>query len=128
MVDLKVRGQAARTKVNDTPRFEGDGHYVVWLLPGTHRFSVERPGFEPVVESVRLEAGQAVALLLDAARHPKRGRLEVRVEPKDASILLDGRVLAVGQYAGSVKVGRHALEAKALGYHPVQRTVDIDRS
>lgn len=54
------------------------------------------------------------------------GKLRVRVQPSDAEILVDGRVLARGVVLDSLlAAGRRTIRAQAAGYHPLDTVIVV---
>jgi hypothetical protein len=67
---------------------------------------------------------------LDARAEP--GRLQLDIEPGDASVYLDGRFLGTGSDLGKLRAGllvdagEHTLEIVRPGYRAEQRTVRVE--
>jgi tetratricopeptide (TPR) repeat protein len=54
------------------------------------------------------------------------GKVAVRVSPKNAEVLLDGRPLALAERSGIVvDVGKHVVEAQARNYQDARRSVEV---
>ncbi|TVR51162.1 MAG: hypothetical protein EA426_20190, partial [Spirochaetaceae bacterium] len=82
---------------------------------------VALPEPEPVVEPV------AAAAVPDAEPEPARYRVNVRTTPANAGILLDGRPVGRGSFAGEYEAGtRLSFDASLAGYEPAQRVVTVE--
>jgi tetratricopeptide (TPR) repeat protein len=101
------------------------------LPPGAHVVFVSKPGFHTRKERVSLERGLTarleVALTALEAKEQPRGRLDVRVTPKEARLRLDETVLAARtrSFQGPVPIGRHRLTVESAGYLPSTAELDV---
>lgn len=73
---------------------------------------------------VRMLAEATTALLAQANARP-RGQLEIRSEPPDAEVVLDGRVLGRTPFTSAAWIGAHALLVRRAGSEPEQRQLVV---
>ncbi len=96
---------------------------------GDHVIEVRHPRYEPRVETLRIEAGQAPLVILDLMPRTERpAGLHVRVDPPDAEIWLDG---ALVEHTGSdpllVLTGdrAHDIDIQRSGYRVWSDTLEL---
>jgi hypothetical protein len=83
---------------------------------GPHEIKVELPGFKTVTRSVNLTGGtMAIDLVLEVEKH--EGILRIIVG-HDAVIRVDGKMVGIGQWQGTLPSGVHSVEASAKGKQP----------
>ncbi|MEK6606260.1 MAG: PEGA domain-containing protein [Myxococcota bacterium] len=121
---LSVGSEPADVRVFvDGVRQPGEATPLTVSLPaGEHVVRVERDGYEPAEQRVRVAAGGRHRLPLRLAPMLAAGFL-VYSDPAGASITLDGRALdgATPIRVSAIAVGDHLVELRKPGYQPVRR-------
>ena len=94
----------------------------VAVSPGSHRIRVEKEGYE---KQVRVEAGRTFSMqvYLDETK-PKKGRLYVDTDPKDAKVNIPG----MGRFYQGIELepGEYRVEVSASGYETEALSVTFD--
>jgi hypothetical protein len=102
------------------------------IVAGRHTFEARCPGFETARQTSDVGGKETInlTLTLSATRH--LGKLRIKVEPSEAIIELDGKVVGSGAWYGIVPSGGHQVTAHNPGYEPystdVALTDDQERS
>jgi outer membrane receptor for ferrienterochelin and colicins len=107
----------------------GETPLTVALTPGPHLLLLEKEGFEPAQREVTLERGRRVDVALPLVaivgtlRVVTRPPGELRVDrPEDDVAPPDA---ASTPATLSLPPGRHAIEVRAPGHHPLRRLIEI---
>jgi hypothetical protein len=82
------------------------------LAQGSHYLEVRIPGYYPLGHWFMLEEKKLYTLDFTPLRIT--GSLELEVEPKDASVLVDGKAARAG--FSELPVGKHRLDVRRFGY------------
>ena len=95
------------------------------VSPGSHRFRVEKEGYEAYEKQVRVEAGRTYSMQVHLdEKKPKKGRLYVDTDPKDAKVNIPG---VGGFYQGmELEPDRYRVEVSASGYETKELSVTIE--
>ncbi len=112
---LEIRVSPARpgasVSVDGAPR---ESPPLTLELPaGPHRISVMQAGYVAAVRDVEVRFGETSQAFLNLK--PDIARLLVTRVPADAVVLLDGRLVGRGNFAGDVRAGARRLEIKSAG-------------
>jgi hypothetical protein len=91
---------------------------------GTHTFSVQKPGFEPVSQSVEIAGGNETALTLTLRLHRQVARLVVSSDA-GASVLVDDEPARAGSFEGEVTAGVHGVQVTEPGKVSYRTQVDL---
>jgi hypothetical protein len=89
------------------------------LLPGRYRLYIERPGFKPSVQVVRVRRDQTVSVHQELEELPSK--LELGVTPADAVVTVDGQVWQAGE--GELAPGKHTLHVWRPGFFAHQAEI-----
>lgn len=98
------------------------GRVLIYLVPGSIRVGVKKPGFQsPPEEQVEIRKGQRARLDLELVPLPKMVVLEIRNGVPEAEVLLDGKALgrvnSDGSFSlGDLPAGRHELIIRKEDY------------
>lgn len=93
---------------------------------GAHSVRVALPGFVQAVLPVEIEAGRSQ--VLPVSLEPLgTGALHLTVQPPDAAVKVDGRLVGTGSMVQpQLTAGPHALELTREGYAPLQQNVVLE--
>jgi formylglycine-generating enzyme required for sulfatase activity len=119
---LRIETEPAGADVSVAGSYRGRTPLGLDLAPGAqHELVVTRAGYAPVTRSVRVEprTTQRLALALTALL----GDVEVRGEPRDAELLIDGRPAGAANQRLRLPAVAHALEVRKAGLEPLRVTV-----
>jgi formylglycine-generating enzyme required for sulfatase activity len=119
---LAVRTQPAGADVSVAGAYRGRTPVTLALAPNVdHEVVVTRAGYAPVTRTVRLEpkAEQTLAITLDA----QLGDVEVRGEPRDAELFVDGRSRGPANQTLQLPAVAHAIEVRKPGLETFKATV-----
>jgi hypothetical protein len=96
------------------------------VSPGEHRIQVEKQGYETYQKRVRFEPGRSLSLYVDLSPSvPKKARLFVETEPRDATIKITN--IAQRFYQGiELEPGRYQAEVAATNYEKKSLWVTLD--
>ncbi|HAN30388.1 MAG TPA: hypothetical protein DCQ06_02210 [Myxococcales bacterium] len=89
----------------------------------SHVVRLQKRGFTPYVETVRLKPGTSRELEADLV--PSGGILQVICNVRRAQVLLDGKPIGRTPFDGDIPAGKHKLEVVAPGKQPQSRLVDL---
>jgi formylglycine-generating enzyme required for sulfatase activity len=119
---LAVRTQPAGADVSVAGAYRGRTPVTLALAPNVdHEVVVTRAGYAPATRTVRLapKAEQTLALELAA----QLGDVEVRGEPRDAELFVDGRSRGPANQKLQLPAVAHAIEVRKPGLEPFRTTV-----
>jgi len=125
-VNTNVKGAQIILNGNHTG-FESD--YVLQKIPfGQHIISVEKEGYKtyPKEQVVRLTQNDRQAKV-DFTLTSTTGLATINVHPDDATIYIDGKEASVGDFSGSLSLGKHTVSFGSVkGYiTPDDQVIDI---
>jgi len=124
-VQVKLRGSLGSLVVNSEP----EGAHVLLdgkdygltparidpVKPGSHSIRLSKDGFSDVLQAVVVEPGKAATV--DASLAAEGGMLEIKPNPKDALVFVNGVEIGPGrQLVGPVKPGMYSIRATASGH------------
>ncbi|MCO4761137.1 MAG: PEGA domain-containing protein [Myxococcales bacterium] len=94
------------------------------VTPGApHVIRLQKRGFTPFVDTVRLKAGEQREVEADLV--PSGGILKLACNIRRAQVLLDGKPIGRTPFDGDVPPGKHKLEVVAAGKMPSTQVIDI---
>lgn len=115
--ELELDGQ----RVGATPLAE-----PLLVSPGPHTVRASRPGEEPDRKQVEVVSGTRTEVVLSPMPARRElAELEVNARPAEAAILLDGRELARGSWAGKLSPGTYRVGARLERYLPLDTEVSL---
>lgn len=143
-VELHVDPKDVEVIVDGIPT-ANSGRAVLDLPSGPHHIEIRRAGYQPwvleldVKQGVRYRLDQRLERLPtteeqgDANRPPgtQWGAVRLNVQPEDAIVGIDGRLLGMAsllhgsQALRHIPLGRHTLRFTRPGYRPVERQIDV---
>ncbi|HEY8075009.1 MAG TPA: PEGA domain-containing protein [Labilithrix sp.] len=119
--DRAVEGAAIRVDGAKLP--PGAEHRPIRLDPGIHTFDAHVDGFaDPPQKKLSLEAGSPVDATFELAAG---GTITIRPNVAEADVVIDGKTVSRGTWAGSLPPGKHHVEISAQGFLPVALDVDV---
>ncbi|RMF98117.1 MAG: PEGA domain-containing protein [Gammaproteobacteria bacterium] len=112
---LSVRSDPPGAAVSIDGRYRGRTPVDVALAPGRrYQLIVSKPGYATVSREVRMQSRMAKSLSLRL--EPRVGTLRISVEPADAELLVDGRLLGPANRELSLPARPHRIEIRRAGY------------
>jgi formylglycine-generating enzyme required for sulfatase activity len=119
---LAVRTQPAGADVSVGGAYRGRTPLTLALAPNVdHEVVVTRAGYAPATRTVRLEPKAEQALVLSLAA--QLGEVEVRGEPRDAELFVDGRSRGPANQTLQLPAVAHAIEVRKPGLETFKATV-----
>lgn len=124
-VQVKLRGSLGSLAVNSEP----EGAHVLLdgrdygltpatidpVTPGSHSVRLSRDGYSDVLQAVVVDPGKAASV--DVSLVAEGGMLEIKPNPRDALVFVNGVEIGVGrQVVGPVKPGMYSVRATASGH------------
>jgi hypothetical protein len=106
-------GIAARAKSGDQITING----------GTYDMTIELAGHVPVTQQIDVKIGKPYTYYFKL--EPQRGSLSVLVNPPDARIFVDDRLVGIGRYEDKVPGGTYTVSAEAPGRVRVERKIEV---
>lgn len=91
---------------------------------GTRKLQVTKVGFKPTLLRIEVSGGGELAVDVALEKDVHEGRLVIFAGTQDA-IEVDGRVVGVGQFDGSLPSGSHRIRVTARGMRPYQSEVVV---
>lgn len=119
LVVREKRGEAIRVQVDGID--VGPAPWQGDLAPGPHDVAGRGGQLVAPQQRVEVEKGKTTEVELEAT--PFIARLEVRTSDGKGFILLDGKPVAEGEFAGDVSVGPHVLEVAREGYERYRKEI-----
>jgi hypothetical protein len=97
------------------------------LSPGIYRIRITKEGYETWEKAEIVDAGKRVEVLAQLTQQkPREGDLEVRSEPSEGKVYLDGKYLGeTPLLAPHIRLGRYSLLVLKDGYHPFEERVEV---
>lgn len=117
-------GAAITLRRGDTVVARGTtGAGIVEARAGQYTLTVERDGFLPVTTEVAPEIGKPYSYYFQL--EPRRGALRIRVQPSDARVFIDERLVGLGDVDVELAGGSYQVMVEAVGRRSEQRTVRV---
>ncbi len=95
-----------------------------FIAAGRHVLEVTHDGYVSRSKELMVTAGVPLRVAVDLAVVPKTGRVRIRVEPADAMVRFDGRLIKPPLDL-ELPLGGHTLEASARGYVTHREEVNV---
>lgn len=95
----------------------------VKLAPGRHTIKLQKRGFTPHIDTIKLRRGQQRELEIDLV--PSGGVVKVSSNVRRAQVLLDGKPIGRIPFDGDVPPGKHKLEVVAAGKLRETRMIEV---
>lgn len=122
---VHVTPPEAHVELDGKPLLPSERVRPLRLNAGEHTIVAEAPGYARVSRNVRVASGQReqpvrIALV------PTAGFVQVRASDPAATIAIDGRPLALGQYSGPVTPdAEHVVQVYRHGFEPFEQRVRV---
>jgi formylglycine-generating enzyme required for sulfatase activity len=116
---IESRPSGATVTVNDN--YRGKTPIEVTLDPGDHSVQLHKPGHRRASRSMRVASKETSRISIPL--EPIRGVVEVRVEPVDAVVSVDGREVGRGSQTLELLATSHVIEVSKPGYGTERLTV-----
>jgi hypothetical protein len=91
---------------------------------GMRRLRVTKPDFKPFGRAIEVTGGGEIQVTIQLEKEIHEGRLVIFAGPRDA-IEVDGKVVGVGEFDGTVPSGAHRIRVTARGMRPYQSEVVV---
>jgi hypothetical protein len=134
-VEVKLRGSLGSLAVHSDP----EGAHVLLdgrdygltpttidpVKPGSHSVRLSKDGFSDVLQAVVVEPGDAASL--DASLVVEGGLLEIKPNPRNGTVFVNGVEIGVGrQVIGPVKPGMYSIRVTASGHTDFIQPAQVD--
>ncbi len=98
---------------------------VVEVEPTRHTVQVKKRGYTTFIDTILPSPGQIVEVEADLVA--SGGFVKVKSKQADLKLqlLVDGNVVGTTPFDGDVAPGKHVLEARAAGYLPESRSIEV---
>jgi hypothetical protein len=126
--ELVVRTEPSGATVTLNGRSVGKSPYEGRSLsPGIYRIRIVKEGYENWERTEIVDAGKRVEVLAQLTQlKPKEGDIEVRSEPGEGKVYLDGKYLGeTPLLAPHIRPGRYSILVLKEGYHPLEERVEV---
>ena len=126
--ELIIRTEPSGATVTLNGRSVGKSPYEGKSLPpGIYRIRITKEGYENLEKAEIVDSGKRVEVLAQLTPlKPKEGDLEVRSEPGEAKVYLDGKYLGeTPLFQPRIRPGRYSILVLKEGYHPFEERVEV---
>jgi hypothetical protein len=110
-VTVKLTPRQAVLIVDGEDQPPGTADRPVLLGPGTHRIGARRPGYASAEQQVSIVSGDK-ALVVNLTLVADKGYVRVNTGDPRTEIVIDGRVVGRGKWAGLIAPGTHEIELR----------------
>ncbi|WOJ93047.1 PEGA domain-containing protein [Congregibacter variabilis] len=119
---LSLRSTPSGANVSVDGEFAGQTPLELELTPNMdHRISLSRAGYRRASETLRMEAGSSLERTLSLK--PLLGDVLVKLNPAEAELLVNGKIVGRGSQTLSLPAVLQRLEARLDGYETGKRSV-----
>lgn len=119
---LSLSSQPSGANVSVDGEFAGQTPLDLELEPALqHRISLSKAGYRRASETITMKAGSSTARSVNLT--PLLGDVLVRVEPAEAELLINGKVVGRGGQTLSLPAVLQRIELRLEGYETVRRSV-----
>jgi hypothetical protein len=123
-VKLEVSEPSAQVFVDDVLVGETPLSTPLRLDAGRRRLSVKKPGFAIASQTLELTGGEARVVAIELDPESTAGRLRV-VTSGGATIRVDGKVVGIGQWEGTVAPGAHQVDVVEKGKDAYRERTEV---
>lgn len=117
---VKTIPRGANVTVNG--RYRGQSPLTLSLTPDIdYEIGMSKAGYGVTTRSLRLESAASDSITVDLSA--RLGTVTVSVQPKDATVYVDGRARGTGKTTLRLSSAPHRIEVKRQGYRPWTRTI-----
>ncbi|MCK5778791.1 MAG: PEGA domain-containing protein [Rhodospirillales bacterium] len=116
------QSEASRWFLNDEPVLVG-AIFDHDVPAGRHQIAVDNPYFEKVERSFDVGRGDTTNLEIPIA--PVLGAVEIKTEPSEGSVKVDGQSIGNSPLNMELKGGKHTIVVEKDGYAPVETEVEV---
>lgn len=129
---LRTGGAVLELQVSPpTARVELDGDRLhpgpILITPGVHLLVARAQGRVDHREVIRVPAHERTKKRIELHGLAVTGRLDLRVHPRNAKVLVDGHLVSGTPRLLTLSAGRHRLVIVATGFLPERRFVRVPR-
>lgn len=124
-IQLRVEPLAARVTIDGRTVTAAERAAGIRLDVGEHNIVAEAPGYERLVQVVRIPGGKT-RFPVDLALRPVAGFVRVSTNDRDAAIAVDGQARAFHSWTGPVSVGRHYVQVYKRGFRTFERAITVE--
>ena len=93
------------------------------LTPGSHSLKVQKRGFTPHIDTIKLSKGEQKELEVDLV--PSGGVVKLSSNVRRAQVLLDGKPIGRTPFDGDIAPGKHKLEVVSPGKLRETRLIEV---
>jgi hypothetical protein len=94
---------------------------------GRHTVRVEAVGFRPYVQAIEVPGAVPVRVPVKLAPEFTPTELSITVQPKNATIRIDGVVVGEGSFSGPIAPGVHDIRISASGRTSTERKLEVKK-
>lgn len=91
---------------------------------GNHQIRIEQLGYQTIVDSISISTEKT--LFEYNLKQVKPEKLVIRTEPKDASVLIDNKLMGLSPYNDFYYPGIYQLKIVKNGFRDIDRTIEIE--
>jgi hypothetical protein len=124
-VQLRVEPATARIAIDGRGVSAAERAAGIRLDVGEHTIVAEAPGYERLVQVVRIPGGKT-RFPVDLMLRPVAGFIRVTTNDRDAAIAVDGQARAFQSWTGPVPPGRHYVQVYKRGFATFERAVHVE--
>ena len=112
---LSIITDPAGANITIDERYQGQSPLLSTLEPNrTYEILLTKAGFEPVKKAVEVNPGQS--LKINSKLIPVSGIVQLKIEPNNATVLLDGRELSSNTRRLTLPATKHRIQIKKPGF------------
>lgn len=124
VLELQVAPASARVELDGDRLHPGP----ILVTPGVHLLVARASGRRELREVIRVPAGQRTKRRIELAATPVTGRLDLRLRPRGARVIVDGHLISGPLRVLTLTAGRHRVIIEATGYRTERRVVRVPRA
>jgi hypothetical protein len=125
-VTVKVDGMPAEVDVDGRMMGESPLSGPLLLAAGHHVLKAIREGYDPAEKPIDVVSGEKIEVALSPKLKPKApttARLTLNSKPAGANMSLDGKLIGVGPWTGTLQPGGHEVRATLKGWDNAKQEV-----
>jgi hypothetical protein len=124
VLELQVTPASARVELDGDRLHPGP----ILVTPGIHLLVARATGRRELREVIQVPSGRRTKRRIELASMPVTGRLDLRLFPRGARVLVDGHLVAGPLRVLTLTAGRHRVVIAATGYRTERRVVRVPRA